>query len=80
MSGPLFGLGLAGATAVGCASWIKKECSRCGSTFYVHSYQNCGMNWYPGKPELCDWCEGRCSAANQDHATAAIEAHIRRQP
>ena len=58
--------------------FIRKECTRCGSPFYVHALQNSD----PVEAQMacmginvvqCSWCKGKCSAAEQDHHNAYVE-------
>lgn len=50
--------------------YVADICTRCFNVFYIHAMQNMGM--LPAY-QLCPWCRGECSAAEQDHRNAAIE-------
>jgi len=59
--------------------YIRYRCSRCGDVFYHWACQNMTMQECALAEQgisYCDWCAGKCSAAEQSYVTEAVNAAI----
>jgi hypothetical protein len=55
--------------------YIRHRCHRCGELFYHFALRNMSMNEVVLEGcgiMYCDWCAGKCSAAEQSYATQYI--------
>jgi hypothetical protein len=60
-----------------CQYYIADYCKRCLSLFYTWSEQNTPLEDVGKAYRLCPWCKGQCSAAQQDHRNAFVEANYK---